>query len=115
MTNIAQAINSLDVKNERSGSASVSDPVTNASEFEAKVTWFDVNGANIDSPYSWDEVEAEFNVLAALETANLYQQKRRDAYPYVGDQLDDLFRAGVFSDEMTAILQAVKNANPKPE
>ena len=102
MTGIAQAINSLDVKNERSGSASVSDPVTNASEFEAKVTWFDVNGANIDSPYSWDEVEAEFNVLAALETANLYQ-------------LDDLFRAGVFSDEMTAILQAVKNANPKPE
>jgi len=34
-------------------------------------------------------------------------------YPPIGDQLDDLFKAGAFSDEMTATIQAVKDKYPK--
>ena len=41
-------------------------------------------------------------------------QYRRDRiYPPIGDQLDDLFRQGAFSPEMTAQLKAVKTAHPK--
>ena len=44
-----------------------------------------------------------------------YIEPRRQAYPAVGDQLDALFRAGAFPEEMAAKLAAVKAANPKPE
>ena len=113
MTGVAHAIGSLDQKAGRQGSASVNDPVTTESEFNAKVTFFDDDAAEISSPYTWAEVAAEFDALAAAEAANAYQQKRRDAYPDIGDQLDALFHAGVFPDDMAAKLQAVKDANPK--
>jgi hypothetical protein len=45
--------------------------------------------------------------------ANKYKEDRE--YPPVGDQLDDLFKKGAFSDEMTATLQSVKDTHPKPE
>ena len=116
MIGVAQAISSLDVKSARSGGASVSDPVTNASEFEAKVTWFNGDGADISSPYSWAEVKAEFDVLVAAETANAYRQKRREAYASIGDQLDMQWHdaennTSTWSDHVAS----VKNANPKPE
>lgn len=38
---------------------------------------------------------------------------RVEEYPTIGDQLDDLFRQGAFSAEMTARLQAVKDKYPK--
>ena len=43
-----------------------------------------------------------------------YQKARADAYPPIGDQLDDLFHAGVFSEEMIQRIQAVKDTYPKP-
>ena len=54
-------------------------------------------------------VQAEADRVAALT----YADKRRDAYPDVGDQLDDLYRAGAFTDEMAATIQNVKNKYPK--
>jgi len=42
-----------------------------------------------------------------------YVTLRAAAYPPIGDQLDDLFRQGAFSPEMSAALQAVKTAHPK--
>lgn len=44
-----------------------------------------------------------------------YQQLRSKAYPSVGDQLDALFKAGVFPEDMAAQIQAVKDTYPKPE
>jgi len=38
---------------------------------------------------------------------------RAKKYPNIGDQLDDLYKAGVFSTEMTALIKAVKDSNPK--
>ena len=42
-----------------------------------------------------------------------YSILRTQDYPNIGDQLDDLFKQGAFSAEMTAIIQAVKNKYPK--
>jgi len=44
-----------------------------------------------------------------------YKDKRKFAYPKIGDQLDDLFKKGAFSDEMSGILNKVKNDFPKPK
>ena len=41
------------------------------------------------------------------------RQKRIRDYPSIGDQLDDLFKKGAFSNEMAATIKAVKDANPK--
>ena len=56
--------------------------------------------------------------LAALQAAwdlecNSYYSKRRVEYPNIGDQLDDLYKKGAFSDEMTAKIKAVKDKYPK--
>ena len=37
---------------------------------------------------------------------------RQSSYPSIGDQLDSLFHAGVFPEEMATKLQAVKDAYP---
>ena len=54
-----------------------------------------------------DELQADFD-------AKQYQRDRQRQYPPIGDQLDALFHAGVFPDDMAAKLQAVKTAHPKP-
>ena len=43
-----------------------------------------------------------------------YRDERRSQYPDIGDQLDDLYKRGAFSDEMAAKIKAVKDNNPKP-
>jgi len=42
-----------------------------------------------------------------------YQKKREREYPAIGDQLDDLYAKGAFSDEMAAKIKAVKDKYPK--
>jgi len=56
--------------------------------------------------------EAELN--AELERLKKFSpKKRKPHYPPIGDQLDDLYHAGVFSDEMAAKIKAVKDNFPK--
>ena len=63
-----------------------------------------------------DEREIEERTKRSIEEAKtLYKEKRRFAYPEIGDQLDDLFRQGAFSKEMSDKLQQVKTDHPKPE
>jgi len=56
-----------------------------------------------------DRLESE-----GYTTTKLMQNKRRKKYPEIGDQLDALFHAGVFPEDMAAQIQAVKDAHPKP-
>ena len=44
-----------------------------------------------------------------------YKDDRRPLYPEIGDQLDDLFKQGVFSEEISSLIQKVKTENPKPD
>lgn len=50
--------------------------------------------------------------IAAYE-ASKYKQARANEYPSIGDQLDALFKAGVFPAEMSEQIQAVKDKYPK--
>ena len=59
------------------------------------------------------EINAEITRLQAEYDAKAYQRSRQPEYPDIGDQLDDLFKAGAFSDDMTAKIQAVKDKYPK--
>ena len=45
--------------------------------------------------------------------AQEYARNRKSHYPEIGDQLDDLYHKGMFSDEMAAKLKAVKDKYPK--
>lgn len=45
--------------------------------------------------------------------AKQYAVNRAKEYPSIGDQLDALFHAGLFPEEMAAKIQAIKNKYPK--
>ena len=59
------------------------------------------------------EIDAEVKKLQAEYDAKAYQRSRQPEYPDIGDQLDDLYKAGAFSDDMTAKIKAVKDKYPK--
>ena len=66
-----------------------------------------------------EEKEADALITAeekrAKEYAKVkYRDDRKAEYPEIGDQLDDLYKKGAFSDEMSAKLKKVKADNPKP-
>jgi len=57
--------------------------------------------------------ETHIATLKAEWDLKQYARERVTEYPNIGDQLDDLFKAGAFSTEMTAAIQAVKDKYPK--
>ena len=59
------------------------------------------------------EIEAEVKRLQAEYDAKAYQRSRKPEYPDIGDQLDDLYKAGAFSNDMTVKIKAVKDKYPK--
>ena len=73
------------------------------------IDWLD---SNTTCPTE-SEIQTELTRLQAEYDAKAYQRNRRPEYPDIGDQLDDLFKAGAFSTEMTAKIQAVKDKYPK--
>ena len=58
-----------------------------------------------------EELTAKAN--AAFMASMNYSEKRVMHYPTIGDQLDALYHAGVFPEEMAARLKAVKDQFPK--
>ena len=62
-----------------------------------------------------DKEEAEFQKEQEEYKKVQYKDDRKMVYPDIGDQLDDLFKQGAFSEEMTAKIQQVKTDHPKPE
>ena len=67
------------------------------------------------TPPSDSEIDAEVIRLQAEYDAQEYARTRKPEYPDIGDQLDDLYHKGAFSDEMAVKIKAVKDAHPKPE
>ena len=57
-----------------------------------------------------DELKKQQDEFDAQE----YARTRAPLYPPIGDQLDDLYKKGAFSDEMAAKIKKVKDDNPKP-
>jgi hypothetical protein len=61
------------------------------------------------------EIAIDADLIARMNAeivSNQYQQARRDAYPPLEDQLDNIFHNGI--DAWKADIQAIKDANPKP-
>ena len=58
-------------------------------------------------------VAYDLSAAEALVSADAYKEQRVQEYPLIGDQLDALFKAGVFPAEMAAAIQAVKDKYPK--
>ena len=58
----------------------------------------------------WTEIVAK--ELEIRKEQSHYLARQFD-YPSMGDQLDDLYKQGLFSTEMTAKIKKVKDDNPK--
>ena len=84
-------------------------PDANITEDGDVVTWHD----ETQIKPSDSDIETELKRLIAKEEAKQYQYKRANEYPPIGDQLDALFHAGVFPEEMASQIQAIKNKYPK--
>jgi len=67
------------------------------------------------TPPTEEEIQAKLKELQADYDAQSYARTRKPLYPDIGDQLDDLYKQGAFSDEMAAKIKKVKDDNPKPE
>ena len=68
----------------------------------------------VELGWIWDgETFSPPPVVDGFDNDLPYDAKRANDYPSIGDQLDDLFKAGHFSDEMSAQIQAVKDKHPK--
>ena len=76
-----------------------------------QITWFE---GNADPCPTKEQIETKMSELDAYDAANTHQEKRRPKYPDIGDQLDDLYKQGAFSADMTAKIKAVKDKYPKP-
>ena len=66
---------------------------------------FDADG----NPVIYDETAVQ-----AYIDAHTYISKRQAEYPFIGDQLDALWKGGDAAAEMLAKVQAVKTKYPKP-
>ena len=75
------------------------------------------NVVTIDGEIAYDVdnniVEVDMDQVNAWQNPDLYKEQRVAEYPSIGDQLDALFHAGVFPEEMAAQIQAVKDKYPK--
>lgn len=69
-------------------------------------------GEELQQYYS--QVEEQSKKIEEWEKTAWYRN-RAAYYPSVGEQLDALFHAGVFPEEMAAKIQAIKDKYPKPE
>lgn len=84
-------------------------------------TPFNVNGATYAGIEILDDTElptedavmAEYARVEQQYTDTEYQRQRAPEYPPIGDQLDALFKAGAFPDDMAAQIQSVKDRYPK--
>lgn len=82
----------------------------------------DVLVRNVSADYAPSEVkvvimdEEDFaaDLKSQAESDKPYDAKRREEFPSIGEQLDDLYRHGAFSKEMTDKITAIKNKYPKP-
>ena len=60
-----------------------------------------------------NQVTIDMDAVNAWVDPDAYKYSRTSEYPPIGDQLDALFKAGVFPAEMAAAIQAVKDKYPK--
>ena len=117
MTDISNAIQSLNTKGGNSHEYVMTGTPTNEAEYNSQVKFIsgaDANGTAIFSDtqaYSWSEVSAELTSLQTAYDNNEYQRDRALEYPSIKDQLDDIFHNGI--DGWKTTIQVTKDKYPK--
>lgn len=80
---------------------------------------FAIFGGKDDYTIRWDSKDITQPSQSDLDASIVeveklaYQKQREREYPDIGDQLDDLYAKGAFSDEMAAKIKAIKDKYPK--
>ena len=69
-----------------------------------------INESEKTATFDADAYNAKHPEPSSLDTVH---EQRRMEYPYIGDQLDALYHAGVFPTEMAAKIKAVKDKYQK--
>ncbi len=117
MTDISNAIQSLNTKGGNSHEYVMTGTPTNEAEYNSQVKFIsgaDANGTAIFSDtqaYSWSIVNAEVTALQTAYDNNEYQRDRALEYPSIADQLDDIFHNGI--DGWKTTIQVTKDKYPK--
>jgi len=125
MTDVAQAIQSLNEDNNNSHEFVIHGEPSNETEYQRDVKYVsgsDDNGSAIFSdtqPYTWSQVNTKKSALQTQYDNDAYKRDRKAAYPEIGEQLDKLFHdidngTLTTSGDFYTALNAVKTANPKP-
>ena len=117
MTDISNAIQSLNTKGGNSHEYVMTGTPTNEAEYNSQVKFVsgaDANGTAIfadTQAYSWSEVSAELTSLQTAYDNNKYQRDRALEYPSIADQLDDIFHNII--DGWKTTIQVTKDKYPK--
>mgnify|MGYP003118439637 CR=1 FL=1 len=83
-----------------------SDAKVSTDEFE-NITWHDDNPTNITDK----QIEDKQKELQTEYDNNKYQRDRKDEYPNIVDQLDDIYHNGI--DGWKTTIKATKDKYPK--
>ena len=87
------------------------------SKADLSVSGGDVNTIVWENGFSGinlDTLKTKVAEVEAEDAKNTHQEKRKSNYPMIGDQLDDLYKQGAFSADMSAKIKKVKDDYPKP-
>ena len=86
------------------------DPDAGFSIVDGVMSW---DKTNANAKPSDEDIEKKALELQTLHKSLEHARIRKPLYPEIGDQLDDLYKNGAFSDEMAAKIKKVKDDNPK--
>ncbi len=80
-----------------------------------RALYSNVTVVNGDIAYDKDgnEVEVDQALIDSWVDPDEHKYQRMSEYPSIGDQLDALYHAGVFPEDMANKIKAVKNKYPK--
>lgn len=93
--------------------------VINIGDWDYQITTSEEGIETVGNPLPEGAEVGDFDVVQnasgqyVLQTD--YKKLRAAEYPSIGDQLDALFKAGAFPEEMSALIAEVKNKYPKPD
>jgi hypothetical protein len=81
-------------------------------EYDPNYSYSLVDGKAVKGDLIQIDTEEEERLIQEVQSTE-YQRQREFEYPPIGDQLDALFHAGVFPEEMASKIQLIKNKYPK--
>jgi len=81
-------------------------------EYDPNYSYSLVDGKAVKGDLIQIDPEEEERLLREIQSTE-YRRQRESEYPLIGDQLDALFHAGVFPEEMASKIQAIKDKYPK--